>query len=460
MLTVAHRRLVLFLATFGLVVVARVATATTFTYPDPFDPQINNWNATTGISAGDTVILQNAATYSTTASPVVNSGTLQFDVAQSGNDQNNPYVFSLNMSGSGVVSAAAGYTYLTGTNSYTGGTLIVGGASLYAVTSALTGTVDNQGLLMFKQDSSGTFSGTILGGGALRRMGTGTVTLSGSTAPSFQITNDGFGGRLIGNTLSLQGPIENNGGSLEFSQSTSGTFNGNFGTYDTGHVYKSGPADLTLTGNNRLTAAGQSDLTITAGRVVGQGSALDFNGTVTVGAGTQLRIDEPVGGFVYQMSTEIVGDGDVYKTGPGTIDMVQVSNDYGGLTTVAQGKVLYGLGTMPQSSTTGSFGEIRMTGSGTGNSAGISIYTGAGGSDIDYPGLLTGAGSVTVTGNNGLVLTGSNSYTGGTYVENGRVVGTTATMPGPITLLNGDVEYRQNTTGSVSHALNGNDGRI
>lgn len=122
---------------------AATSFAATFTYPDPNDPQINEWNATTGIATGDTVILQNAALYTSSVSPVVNSGTLQFDVSQSGNNQNNPYVFSLNLSGTGAVSATSGFTYLNGTNSYTGGTLVVGGASLMATTSALTGTIDN-----------------------------------------------------------------------------------------------------------------------------------------------------------------------------------------------------------------------------------------------------------------------------------------------------------------------------
>jgi autotransporter-associated beta strand protein len=440
---------------------AATTFATTFTYPDPFDPQINEWNATSGIAAGDTVILQNAALYTSSVSPVVNSGTLQFDVAQGGNSQNSPYVFSLNLSGTGAVSASSGYTYLTGTNNYTGGTLVVGGASLMATTSALTGTIDNQGELIFQQDTSGTFSGTILGGAILERVGSGTVTLTGSTAPAFRITNDPFGGRLVGTTRSLQGDIENNGGQLEFNQAFSGTFNGTFGTFDTGNVYKTGAGDLTLTGNNRLQAAGQSDLFIENGRVVGAGAALDFNGTVTISAGAEMRIDEPVGGFVTQMATEIVGAGDVYKTGPGTIDMTQVLNDYGGLTTVAQGKIIYSAGQLPQSVATGSFGEIRMTGSGTGNSAGINIFTGGGGSpsEIDYPGLITGAGSVSVSGNDYLLLSGTNTYSGGTFVESGRVIGSTQTMPGPVTLYGGggvaDVEYRQNFNATVSYPIEG-----
>lgn len=436
-----------------------IAFATTTTYPDPGDPQINEWNATSGIAGGDTVILQNAAIYTSSVSPVVNSGTLQFDVAQGGNDQNNPYVFSLNLSGTGTVSATSGFTYLTGTNSYTGGTLI-SGATLMATTSGLTGTIDNQGELIFQQDTSGTFAGTVIGGGAWERVGTGTVTLTGSMAPAAQITNYSFGGRLVGTTRNLQGPIENNGGSLEFKQDFSGTFNGNFGTFDTGNVYKTGTGDLTLTGNNRLQSGGQSDLFIENGRVVGTAAALDFNGTITISAGAEMRIDEPVG-IVTQMQTEIVGNGDVYKTGPGTVDMTQVTNDYGGLTTVAQGKIIYFAGQLPQSATTGSFGEIRMTGSGTGNSAGIAITTAGGGSpsEIDYPGLLTGAGSLTVSGNDYLLLSGTNTYTGGTFVESGRVIGSTETMPGPITLYGGggvaDVEYRQDTSAAVSYPIEG-----
>ncbi|MFM8494334.1 MAG: autotransporter-associated beta strand repeat-containing protein [Planctomycetia bacterium] len=441
---------------------SHAATAATTTYPNI---DTNEWDATSGIAAGDTVILQGAATYTSSVSPVVNNGTLQFDVFQSGagTSFNNPYIYSLNTSGSGVVQATTGYTSLTGTNSYTGGTTIDSGAALIVTTSSLPGAVTNGGFLRFQQDFSGTFAGAITGGGTIQRYGAGTVTLTGTNSQAFEIYNDAFGGRLVGNTDSLKGGIQNTGGNLEFHQTSSGTFLGTFdptSSFATGNVYKTGAGDLTLTGNNRLQSAGQSDLFVQAGRVVGTGSALDFNGTIDISSGAELRIDEPVGGSVYQMQTEIIGSGALHKTGAGTIDMTQVTFDYGGITTVAQGKVVFSGRTMPR--TSGNvYGEIRLTGSGTGNSAGIDIFTGGSATTVlEYPGVISGGGSVTVSGNDTLELTGANTYTGGTYVTTGVVRGTVATMPGPFVLDNAGsgiarVEFVQNTNATMSSAISG-----
>lgn len=448
-------------ATFFLAISLFVgsAPAETFVYPDPVTEE-RNWDATSGIASGDTVELQRNATYSSSVSPIVNAGTLAFNVSTS--SANDPYVFSLAMSGTGTVTLTDSVVSLTGTNSYTGGTTVGSGSALFGTTASLTGAITNQGAVRFQQDTNGTYAGAITGGGIIQRYGQGTVTLTGTNDAASEIYNDAFGGRLVGNTDSLKGPIFNEIAALEFNQTTDGTFQGNFGTFATGNVYKTGVAALTLTGNNRLQSAGGSDLFIDAGRVVGTAQALDFNGTITIAAGAELRIDEPDGTPSNLMQTEIVGAGSVYKTGAGTVDMTQVLNDYGGLTTVAQGKVIYSAIQMPQSSTTNLYGEIRMTGSGVGNSAGITITTGGGGgspTEIDYPGLLTGDGSVTVAGGNHLILSGANTYTGGTFVDSGRVIGSTQTMPGPITLNGGgglaEVEYRQTSDATTSTAIEG-----
>ncbi len=433
------------------------ARAATIIYPDPIDPDITNWDATAGIASGDTVELQRRATYSSTASPIANNGTLAFNVSDS--TVNDPYVFSLAMSGTGNVTLTGSVVSLTGTNSYTGGTTVGSGSALFGTTASLTGAINNQGAVRFQQDSNGTYAGAITGGGIIQRYGTGTVTLTGTNDTAFEIYNDAFGGRLVGNTDSLKGTISNNGGLLEFNQTTDGTFVGNFGTFDTGAVYKTGAAALTFSGNNRLQAAGQSDLFVQAGRVVGPASALDFNGTIDISNGAEMRIDEPVGGFNYQMTTEIVGSGSLHKTGAGTVDMTQVTFDFSGITTVAQGKVLFSASNLPHSGST--FGEMRLTGSGPTNTAGIDIFTGGDGTTtIEYPGVITGDGSVSISGNDTLELKGANTYTGGTYVTTGVVRGTVATIPGPFVLDNAgsgaaDVEFVQNTDATMSSAISG-----
>jgi autotransporter-associated beta strand protein len=432
------------------------ARATTTVYPDPFTEE-RNWDATSGIASGNTVELQRRATYSSSVSPIINSGTLLFNVSDS--TVNDPYVFSLAMSGTGTVTLADSVVSLTGTNSYIGGTTVGAGSALFGTTASLTGAINNQGTLRFQQDSNGTYAGAISGGGRIQRYGTGTVTLTGTNATAFEIYNDAFGGRLVGNTDSLKGTISNGGGTLEFNQTSDGTFAGNFGTFDTGAVYKTGTAALTLSGNNRLQAAGQSDLFIDAGRVQGPAASLDFNGTITIATGAELRIIEPTGAFVSFIQSEITGAGGVYKMGTGTVDLTQATNTYAGATEVADGKLLFRYGSLPRPPSTSNYSPMQLTGSGTINTVGISIDTGGGpASDQEYSATISGPGSLTVTGGSYLNLTGTNTYTGGSFVgDTARLVGTAQTIPGAVSLLGvgSGVEYRQVTDATVSALISG-----
>jgi len=465
-ITTRVARFLVLLAFVASAIVGHPASAETTTYPyfDPNPPfeTVSNWDATAGIGAGDTVILASGATYTSSNNPITNNGGLQFDVSANSNF-NNMYEFNLGMTGTGNVRVNAGYVYLTGANTYTGGT-VIDQAFLFGTPSALRGNFVNQGTLGIYGDVSGTFTGNVSGDGSFYKYGTGTATMAGSYTPSQFSTLYVEQGVLRGTTANLRGEIRINGGTVTFDQTTSGTFDGRF--FDPGqaaylgNVVKTGAADMTWTANNKSAYTGNT-LQIQQGRLIGPAQSMDINGTTTISAGAEMRIDEPVGAFVYAMSTTIEGDGNVVKTGPGTVDMTQVQNDYSGDTTIAQGKIQYAVGSLPQSATTGSFGRIIMSGSGSANSAGIDIYTpGQVGVESEYSGVMSGAGSVTVIGNSALLLTGNNTYTGGTYVESGRVVGTTQTMPGPITLLGDgaeicDVEYRQNTNATVSYAISG-----
>lgn len=452
----------------ALLGLASLASAETFTYPDyNVDPVVSDWNATAGIAAGDTVILNSNATASSTTSPITNNGALEINATQN-NTFNNAFNFGLSMSGSGSVGVTAGIVSLTGTNNYTGGTTISNG-SLYGTPSSLRGNFAVTGELGIWDPNdgnvSGTFTGSLSGEGIFRILTNGTVTWTGgNTMGSFARIRVETG-RLVGTTANLKGEIEN-GATVQFNQTSSGTFTGRFfdpGAFPTalGTVVKTGTGDMTWTSNNRSTQGNSGTLSIEQGRLIGPAQSMDVNGTVTIAAGAEMRIVEPVGAFVYQMITTIEGNGAVVKAGAGTVDLAQVQSRYSSLTTVEAGKLVYQASSMPQNPNTGTFGEIRMTGSGTSNSTGISIYSGGQiNVEIDVPNLLTGNGSVTVSGNSKLLLSGSNTYGGGTFVENGHVIGTTTTIPGAVTLNgNANVEYRQNTNATMSQAIVG-DGAI
>ena len=96
---------------------------------------------------------------------------------------------------------------LTGTNSYSGGTAVLGGV-LEGTTSSLQGDITDNASLIFDQSATGSYGGTIDGTGSLTKLGIGTVTLPGS--------NSYTGGTLVGagalqgTTDSLQGDITDN----------------------------------------------------------------------------------------------------------------------------------------------------------------------------------------------------------------------------------------------------------
>ena len=172
----------------------------------------NNYTGGTTISAG---ALQGNTT--SLSGDIVNNAVLAFDQASDG-------TFSDDISGTGSLSkSGAGVLTLSGTNTYTGGTTISAG-TLQGNTTSLSGDIVNNAVLAFDQASDGTFSDDISGTGSVSKSGAGALTLSGTnthTGGTF-IT----GGTLVGDTDSLSGVIELDGGDVIFDQSEDGEFVG------------------------------------------------------------------------------------------------------------------------------------------------------------------------------------------------------------------------------------------
>jgi autotransporter-associated beta strand protein len=78
-----------------------------------------------------------------------------------------------------------GNLYLTGTNTYGGGTWLgVGGTAVVATVSLGTGAITNNGVLLFNQTFNGTNNNVISGTGSLLATNTGLVTLGGDNSYS------------------------------------------------------------------------------------------------------------------------------------------------------------------------------------------------------------------------------------------------------------------------------------
>ncbi len=179
------------------------------------------------------------------------------------------------LSGVGALTkTGAGTLTLTGANSYTGGTTISDGR-LVGDTVSLQGDILDNATVEFAQASDGAYVGTLSGSGALVKSGSGALTLTGPNSYTGGTTISD--GRLVGDTVSLQGDILDNA-TVEFAQANDGAYVGTLS--GDGALVKSGAGTLTLTGPNSYAGG----TTVSDGRLVGdtvslQGDILD-NATV------------------------------------------------------------------------------------------------------------------------------------------------------------------------------------
>jgi len=230
-----------------------------------------------------TTILTGTNTYS--GGTTVSSGTLQGNTTSlQGSITNNGQVvfdqpssgtFSGTIAGSGsVVVQNSGTVVLTGSNTYTGGTTVSSG-TLQGNTTSIQGAITNNGKVVFDQPSTGTFSGTIAGSGAVVVQNAGTVVLTGSNSYS--------GGTTVsGGTLSVAGTAPTGTGDVVIT--SAGTLMG------TGTIAGNGTVSGVLKpGNSPGYLSFTQNLTLNSGSTYQQ----DIAGT------TQASSSTPVGATGY-----------------------------------------------------------------------------------------------------------------------------------------------------------------
>ncbi|MBO9517395.1 MAG: autotransporter-associated beta strand repeat-containing protein [Porphyrobacter sp.] len=399
-----------------------------------------------------------------------------------------------------IIQAGSGTTTLSGANSYSGNTLISAGRIAATHGGALgTGSVLNNGTLELAFAADSTLANSLSGSGLLVKTGAGNATLTGGGSANtavvqsgtltfaqpgvfnvgtFYSTQGGAATALNGSAqLAVGGPFlqapaatlavtigateplitaanATLGGTLnvdgfagappasasalpttEFTLiSTTGGISGDFAT---AHFGTASPVDY-LTLNGAVSASGLDydvglRLTWLAGTTAG-------NGTFTLGAGQAFNVDVPL---TDQAPSATGWDGaTLTKQGPGTLILSAV-NSYTGGTAINGGVVEIGatsrLGAAGNTlsldggtlRTTNSLTMTRVTTLGPGGGT-FEVL----GFSLGLNGAIGGNGALTKTGPGSLILTGTNTYSGGTTIATGIVQVGADTPTGSIT---GDV---------------------
>lgn len=199
--------------------------------------------------------------------------------------------FSGSFSGAGNVTFSGGGTFtLTGSNSYSGGTTVAANTHLAGTTTGLQGSIAlsaASSLLTFSQNFDGTYAGAITGplNSQLTKLGTGTLTFSGSSS-SFLGTTSINDGTLVVNGSLASSPVTVHPGATLSGTGTVGTTD-NRGTLDPGQGTSVGT--LNINGNLSYTG-GSTNITIaplTSDRIA-------MSGTATLSGALQI---EPIPAF-------------------------------------------------------------------------------------------------------------------------------------------------------------------
>jgi autotransporter-associated beta strand protein len=357
-----------------------------------------------------------------------------------------------------------GQLILTGNNTYTGGTIISGGALLVGnggTTGSIMGDVvvgpstAGPGINFDRSDDI-TFSGNISGLGYVAQYGAGMLTLTGNNTYSGGTT-------ILSGTLAVSGdsnlgsgPVKFDGGNLRFLSSTNSTLayeltsgafdtNGNFvilsGVLSTqvntnvaggyGGLTKIGAGTLFLAGANTYlgpTVISAGTLQIGTSAALGAGNLVDdgtlhlnginasiasLSGSGSVIGGSTLTLTNASGTFTGTLGQDtpmglVVAGGTETLTGEGRFSTVTINAGAGlvlsGTGALGAGSTLTDDGVFDISAVTAGTSLQFLTGSGTinlGNQT-LTLANPAGSAfNSTFSGVITGTGGVIITGGAG-----------------------------------------------------------
>jgi len=320
------------------------------------------------------------------------------------------------------------------------GTLVLGGSNTYSGTTTLT-------------------AGTLRVANADALTGGGNLTFTGGTLQYSGSNTVDYSSRIVGSSSAIA--IDTNGQSVTFTSALASS--------NAGGLTKSGAGVLTLTANNAYTGL----TTVSGGTLqVGNGGATgSITGNLAL-SNTAAVVFSRSDNLTF--SGAISGTGSFTKSGPGTLTL-SGNNAYAGLTTVAGGTLTISTTTALASGTIALDGGtiVNATGAqGFGRTGGIStVAIGPGGGTIrsdarnDISGLISGTsptasltyGTASGTVSNVvMVISGNNTYAGGTKLESGIqlvVENNNAFGTGTLELAGAGIRTRNNAVRTLANQL-------
>lgn len=325
----------------------------------------------------------------------------------------------------GNVSALRNATLDTGSSGSQSVGFSVGGANTYFL-GGLTGAdaldMGANSLDVGGNNTSNNYSGVLGGSGLLTKSGTGTLTLSGANTNTGGITVSS--GQLNINDASAIGT-----GTLTFSNlakfdnTSSGAISnannnavafGNTNTFNGTQALNMGAGNVTLAaGGTRLIVNSTGALTL-GGNISGSGPFnKDGIGTLTLaGSNAMTSYTVPDYGTLNIAHTNALANAQLYYYGSGSNRMVTFG---------LAGANTYNLGAL-----SGRADGILSLGAN-------SINVGAANLNTTNGGVIEGTGALIKSGTGTLVLSGANSYSGGTLLSGGTLRGDTTSLQGAIT---------------------------
>ena len=385
---------------------------------------LHGFNSTIASLSGTGAVLNNGATAAALAVGNNNAST-----TFSGVFRRNERV-QLTKSGTGTLT-------LTGANTYSGGTTISAGTLQVGnggATGSISGNVTDNGTLAFDRSDAVTFGGVISATGSLVQLGNGTLTLTGNntysggttiSAGTLQLGNGGTTGSITGNVT--------DNGTLAFDRSNSVTFGEVIS--GVGTLVQSGSGTLILTGNN--TYSGGTTISAGALQIGSGGTTGSIVGDVTDNGTLAFDRSDSV-----TFAGVISGAGALVQSGSGTL-VLNGNNSYSGGTTISAGTLQIGNG-----GTTGS-----IIGNVIDNAALVFDRR----DTVTFGGIVSGAGDLVQLGT-GLILTGNNTYSGGTTISAGTLQigngGTSGSIVGNV-IDNGNLDFSRSDSITFGGVISG-----